>query len=101
LAALDPALRAALERAARNIATAHRDQQPFAREIESEPGIVIGRRPDPHARVGVYAPGGRADYPSSVLMGAVPARVAGVREVILCSPPGADGRPADAVLAAA
>ncbi|HEY3586194.1 MAG TPA: histidinol dehydrogenase, partial [Myxococcaceae bacterium] len=55
----------------------------------------------PLGRVGVYAPGGRAAYPSSVLMGAVPARVAGVREVVLCSPPGPDGRPSDPVLAAA
>ncbi|MFN2316076.1 MAG: histidinol dehydrogenase, partial [Gemmatimonadales bacterium] len=52
-------------------------------------------------RVGVYAPGGRAAYPSSVLMGAVPARVAGVGEVILCSPPGPTGEPSDVVLAAA
>jgi histidinol dehydrogenase len=63
---------------------------------------VIGRRPDPLPRVGVYAPGGRAAYPSSVLMGAVPARVAGVGEIILCSPPDrTTGRPADVVLAAA
>jgi histidinol dehydrogenase len=59
------------------------------------------RRPDPLARVGVYAPGGRAAYPSSVLMGAVPARVAGVGEVCLCSPPGPTGRPSAVVLAAA
>jgi histidinol dehydrogenase len=51
--------------------------------------------------VGVYAPGGRAAYPSSVLMGVVPARVAGVPEIILCSPPGPSGRPAEVVLAAA
>jgi histidinol dehydrogenase len=51
--------------------------------------------------VGVYAPGGAAAYPSSVLMGVVPARVAGVREIVLCSPPGPTGRPSDVVLAAA
>ncbi|HYX90763.1 MAG TPA: histidinol dehydrogenase, partial [Myxococcaceae bacterium] len=50
---------------------------------------------------GVYAPGGRAAYPSSVLMGALPARVAGVGEVVLCTPPGRDGAPSDLVLAAA
>src|SRR5439155_15056567 len=55
----------------------------------------------PLARVGIYAPGGRASYPSSVLMAAVPARVAGVGEVVLCSPPGPDGAPAATVLAAA
>src|SRR5690606_390857 len=54
----------------------------------------------PLGRVGVYAPGGRAAYPSSVLMGAIPARVAGVREVIVCSPPGTNGLPSAAVLAA-
>ena len=61
----------------------------------------MGRRPDPLARVGVYAPGGRAAYPSSVLMGVVPARVAGVAEVILCSPPSPIGLPTPVVLAAA
>lgn len=98
---LDAPLRRAMERAARNIETAHAAFRPVAQEIETEPGIIIGRRPDPLARVGVYAPGGRAVYPSSVLMGAVPARVAGVGEVVLCSPPQPDGDPAPVVLAAA
>ncbi|HEX5971844.1 MAG TPA: histidinol dehydrogenase, partial [Gemmatimonadaceae bacterium] len=102
LGALDPALRRSMERAAANIARVHESFAPVPHETESEPGIVVGRRPDPLARVGVYAPGGRAAYPSSVLMGAVPARVAGVGEIILCSPPDrATGRPADVVLAAA
>ena len=102
LDSLAPALRAAMERAARNIERVHRAFLPSAHQIESEPGIVIGRRPDPLGRVGVYAPGGRAAYPSSVLMGVVPARVAGVREVIVCSPPSAGGGlPSDVVLAAA
>ena len=100
LDALDPAVRAAMERSARNIETAHRAFLPTASEVETEPGITIGRRPDPLGRVGVYAPGGRAAYPSSVLMGAIPARVAGVGEVILCSPPGRNGLPSAAVLAA-
>lgn len=94
-------VRRALERAARNIGTVHRAFMPASVEVESEPGVVVGRRPDPLQRVGVYAPGGRAAYPSSVLMGAIPARVAGVAEVILCSPPGRDGVPSRAVLAAA
>ena len=102
LDALDPALRRVLERSARNIAAAHRAFLPTPVEIETEPGITIGRRPDPLARVGVYAPGGRAAYPSSVLMGVVPAKVAGVGEVIVCSPPSRDtGAPSDVVLAAA
>lgn len=98
---LDASLRRAMERAARNIETAHAAFRPLSTEIETEPGIIVGRRPDPLARVGVYAPGGRALYPSSVLMGAVPARVAGVGEIVLCSPPQADGLPAPVVLAAA
>ena len=98
---LSPPLRKAMERAARNIATAHRAFLPKASEVETEPGVIVGRRPDPLFRVGVYAPGGTATYPSSVLMGAVPARVAGVSEVIVCSPPGPSGAPSDAVLAAA
>ncbi len=96
-----PALRRAMERSARNVARVHSAFRPQPSRVEVEPGVVVERRPDPLRRVGVYAPGGRAAYPSSVLMGAVPARVAGVREVILCSPPGANGLPSDAVLAAA
>jgi histidinol dehydrogenase len=98
---IEPALRRAMERSAANIDSAHRAFLPSAQETETEAGIVVGRRPDPLARIGVYAPGGRAAYPSSVLMGAVPARVAGVGEVILCSPPSASGMPSDVVLAAA
>lgn len=98
---LDPVLRSALERAAANLRTVHDAFRPAAVEVAPEPGILIGRRPDPLGRVGIYAPGGRAVYPSSVLMGAVPARVAGVGEVILCSPPGPTELPSDVVLAAA
>lgn len=101
LEALDPALRRALERSATNIRVVHEAFRPVARETVTADGAIIGRRPDPLARVGVYAPGGRATYPSSLLMGALPARVAGVGEVIVCSPPGADGSPSDVLLAAA
>ncbi len=101
LAALDPALRRALERSAANIRRVHEAFRPVASEIVTADGIVIGRRPDPLGRVGVYAPGGRATYPSSLLMGVVPARVAGVGEVIVCTPPGADGLPSPVLLAAA
>ena len=97
---LQPAVRAALEEAARNIASFHRAQLPAPLEIEAAPGVVLGRRTEPLQRVGVYAPGGRAAYPSSVLMGVVPARVAGVGEVVVASPPGPDGLPPAAVLAA-
>jgi histidinol dehydrogenase len=97
----DLALVAAMDRAARNIRTVHTAMKPAPVEVESEPGIVIGRRPDPLSRIGVYAPGGRAPYPSSVLMSVIPARIAGVAEIILCTPPRANGLPADLVLAAA
>jgi histidinol dehydrogenase len=101
LASLDPELRRVLERSARNIAAVHEAFRPVATECSPEPGIRVGRRPDPLGRVGIYAPGGRAAYPSSLLMGAIPARVAGVGEVIVCSPPGPDGLPSPVVLAAA
>lgn len=99
---LDPTLRRVMQRAADNIARVHRAIPITAIETQPEPGITVGRRPDPLACVGVYAPGGRAPYPSSVLMGTIPARVAGVREIVLCSPPRKEsGRPPDVVLAAA
>jgi histidinol dehydrogenase len=100
LNALDPVLRDALVAAAGAIRRFHEGQRPSPLIMETAPGLVLGRRPDPLRRVGVYAPGGRAAYPSSVLMGAVPARVAGVDEVVVCSPAGADGRPPALVMAA-
>lgn len=101
LEALDPAVRAALDRAHRNLVAVHSASVPRDVSVETEPGVHVGLRADPFDRVGIYAPGGRAAYPSSVLMGAVPARVAGVREVVLCTPPSARGLPAPVTLAAA
>jgi histidinol dehydrogenase len=101
LANLPTAVRRVMERAAGNIEATHRASLPAQVTVSPEPGICIVRRPDPLRRVGVYAPGGRAAYPSSVLMGAIPARVAGVKEIVLCSPPDATGFPSVAVLAAA
>jgi histidinol dehydrogenase len=98
---LAPELRRALERAVANIRHVHEAFRPVAQEITTVDGARIGRRPDALGRVGVYAPGGRATYPSSLLMGAVPARVAGVRDVIVCSPPGPSGAPSEVLLAAA
>ncbi|MHB1297978.1 MAG: histidinol dehydrogenase [Gemmatimonadaceae bacterium] len=94
-------LRGALERAAQSLRAAHEADLPRPSTFTTADGVILGRRPDALRRVGVYAPGGRAAYPSSLLMGAIPARVAGVSEVIVCSPPGTDGRPAAVVLAAA
>jgi histidinol dehydrogenase len=101
LNALAPDVRRALSSAADNIARVHSSWQPLRSEIEVEPGLRLMRRAQPLDRVGVYAPGGHAVYPSSVLMSVVPARVAGVREIIVCSPATATGLPSDVVLAAA
>jgi histidinol dehydrogenase len=101
LDALPPDLRRAMERAAANIRQVHEAFRPTPSETVTADGAVIGRRPDPLGRVGVYAPGGRAAYPSSLLMGVIPARVAGVGEVIVCSPPGPEGLPSSVVMAAA
>jgi histidinol dehydrogenase len=100
LEGIDRPLRSALERAARNIELVHAASPPRTVEVETEPGVIVGRRPDPLQRVGIYAPGGRAAYASSVLMAGGPARVAGVSEIVLCSPPQRDGYPAAVVLAA-
>lgn len=99
-ATLAPAVRAALERAAANIRRFHAAQIPVDVSLEVEPGVRVTRSWTPLDRVGVYAPGGRAAYPSSVLMGVVPAKTAGVREVLVCSPPGPSGVPPVEVLAA-
>jgi histidinol dehydrogenase len=98
--ALEPPVRGGLERAAANIRRFHEAQMPTEVSLEVEPGVTITRAWAPLERVGVYAPGGRAAYPSSVLMGTVPARAAGVGEVIVCSPPGPEGAPPREVLAA-
>lgn len=98
---MTPSLRDAMQRTVANVHTAHTAFLPIAVEVETEPGVHVGRRPDPLSRVGVYAPGGRAAYPSSLIMGVVPAKVAGVSEVIVCSPATPTGWPSDVVLAAA
>ena len=100
LAEIDPVLRSALEHAAWNITLFHSAAPPRTVEIQTEPGVTVGRRPDPLRRVGIYSPGGRAAYASSVLMAGIPAKVARVSEIILCSPPQKDGYPAKVVLAA-
>lgn len=100
LAALAPDLRAALERAAEQVRWFHEQAKP--RDwLERRGGAVLGVRHRPLARVGVYVPGGRAAYPSTVLMTVLPARVAGVDEVVLCTPPNARGEVNQTILAAA
>jgi histidinol dehydrogenase len=74
---------------------------PKSWRMTDEHGSSLGQEVRPLDRVGIYVPGGRAAYPSTVLMTAVPARVAGVREIVLVTPPGGDGRVNPVVLAAA
>jgi histidinol dehydrogenase len=102
LAGLGAELRDALELAAANIEAVARAQVSHeTREVELPQGQTVALREVSVARAGIYAPGGRATYPSSVLMCAIPARAAGVEGIALASPPGPDGHPAGPVLAAA
>ena len=94
-------LRDALELAHRRISEFHQRQRPQDIRMEGAHGEQLGRRWRPVQRAGLYVPGGRAAYPSTVLMNAVPARVAGVEQVVICSPAGADGQVNPVVLAAA
>ncbi len=97
---LDPDLRAALEFARDQILSYHESQRSVgAKHVRS--GIHVREMIIPVDRAGLYVPGGRAAYPSTVLMTAIPALVAGVSEVALCVPPGRDGRVSAASLAAA
>src|SRR3990170_3882401 len=88
-----PELIEALENAAANIASYHGSQVEAGLSLtEVEPGLVLGYRVTPIASAGVYVPGGTAAYPSSALMTVIPAKVAGVMEVIVCTPPNKDGK---------
>jgi len=92
---------AALSYAAARIEAFHRASLPRSWSMTDAAGSRLGQDVRPLARVGIYVPGGRAAYPSTVLMTAIPARVAGVKEIVLVSPPAADGSLAPAVLVAA
>ncbi len=98
---VDEAFLGALRRARDRIAAFHRWQLSSGYQFQDEGGNTLGLLVRPLERVGIYVPGGRASYPSSVLMAAVPARIAGVREVVMCTPPGPSGRVDPAVLVAA
>jgi histidinol dehydrogenase len=99
--ALPPDVRAALAYAAERIERYHTAALPKSWRMTDEHGSILGQEVRALDRVGVYIPGGRAAYPSTVLMTAVPARVAGVREIVLVTPPAPDGTVQPAVLAAA
>ena len=99
--AVSPQLKAALEQAKANIEAFHRAQLPAQVEVETMPGVRCVQRAVAIGRAGLYIPGGKAPLFSTVLMLALPARIAGCREVILCTPCGRDGRIVPEILYAA
>ncbi|HEY0803510.1 MAG TPA: histidinol dehydrogenase [Pseudonocardiaceae bacterium] len=103
LDALDPAVRAALTETIARASKVHADQRRTDVITQVVPGGTVTERWVPVARVGLYAPGGLAVYPSSVVMNVVPAQIAGVESLVVCSPPQAEfgGRPHPTILAAA
>jgi histidinol dehydrogenase len=103
LAGLDPTVRAALDEAIRRVRAASAAQVPPAIVTDLAPGARVTQRWQPVRRVGLYVPGGKAVYPSSVVMNVVPAQVAGVDEIALASPPQSEfgGRVHPVILAAA
>ena len=100
-AQLSPDLQQVMVRAAENIRDFHRRQLPQGFVYSRPGGETLGQRYTPLDKVGVYVPGGTASYPSTALMNVIPARLAGVGEIIMATPPGPDGRVAPAILAAA
>lgn len=98
---VDEKLVEVIRKSANNIRVYHEKQKQFS-WFDSEPkGIILGQKVTPLQRVGVYVPGGKAVYPSSVLMNVLPAKVAGVDEIVMTTPPGADGNVYAATLVAA
>jgi histidinol dehydrogenase len=90
----------AIEASVAHVRAYHTAQIPADLEFESVPGVTIRRRWTPMSRVGCYVPGGKAAYPSTVIMTVVPAKVAGVAEVVVCTPESPDGTLSQAMLAA-
>ncbi len=101
MASVDPALLRVLEKAAANIRKFHSRQVRNSFIINDEDGIVMGQKVIPVDRAGLYVPGGTAAYPSTVLMDLIPAKIAGVPEVVVTTPPGKDGKVNPVILAAA
>lgn len=98
--ALDPALIQSMKLAATNIEEYHRHQLRTDFRMERD-GVILGQKYTAMERAGLYVPGGTAPLPSSVLMNAIPAKIAGVSEIIMCTPPNSEGKIAPAILAAA
>ncbi|MBQ9506547.1 MAG: histidinol dehydrogenase, partial [Clostridia bacterium] len=101
MASVAPEFIGVLERAAANIRKFHSRQVRNSFLISDTPGVVIGQKVIPVDRAGLYVPGGTAAYPSTVLMDAIPAKIAGVKEVCIVTPPGKDGKVNPVILAAA
>ena len=94
-------LRSAIDRAAANIRKFHESQIPSLSKVETTPGVTCWQKAVPITKVGLYIPGGTAPLFSTVLMLAIPARTAGCSEIVLCTPPGRDGKVNPAILYAA
>jgi len=101
LAQVEPKFLAILERAAGNIRKFHEKQIRSGFIINDEPGILMGQKIIPVDRAGLYVPGGTATYPSTVLMDAIPAKLAGVRDVVIVTPPNPEGKVNPVILVAA
>lgn len=99
--AVDPALVDVIKKALVNIRSYHEKQKQNSWFTSSEEGTMLGQKVMPLQRVGVYVPGGKAVYPSSVLMNIVPAKVAGVDQIVMTTPPGKDGKVNPSTLVAA
>ena len=97
----DPFFVKSLEDTAENIRDFHSRQKQQSWLTTKENGVIMGQRVRGLHRVGIYVPGGTAAYPSSVLMNAIPAKIAGVKEIIMVTPPAKDGKPNPDILAAA
>lgn len=98
---VEPEFLEILEKAAQNIRKFHSHQVRNSFIINDEEGIVTGQKVNPIDRVGLYVPGGTAAYPSTVLMDAIPAKIAGCRQVVMVTPPTKEGKVNPAILAAA
>ncbi|HIZ23696.1 MAG TPA: histidinol dehydrogenase [Candidatus Blautia faecigallinarum] len=98
---VDPGLVEVIRKALKNIQSYHEKQKQNSWFTSTEEGTMLGQKVTPLSRVGVYVPGGKAAYPSSVLMNIVPAKAAGVEKIVMTTPPGADGKITPTTLVAA
>ena len=101
MALVDPRMQAVLKKAAASIRAFHTEQRRSGFILNDRKGVVMGQKILPLERVGLYVPGGTAAYPSTVLMDSIPAKIAGVKELMITTPPGKDGKVDPVILAAA